>query len=181
VSHRRKTENDELDRLSLEEFKSSKKRPVTIILDNIRSRNNVGSVFRTSDAFRIEKICLCGITAHPPHRDIYKTALGATESVQWTAYETTMDAVHELKSEGWTIISIEQVDDSESLDHAEFLEAEKIAFVFGSEVGGVKEEVIDASDRCIEIPQFGTKHSLNISVSVGLVLWDHYVKTKTDS
>lgn len=174
---RRKTENDELGRLSIEAYKSSVKRQVTVILDNIRSRNNVGSVFRSSDAFRVEQVCLCGITPQPPHRDIYKTALGATESVSWKAFDKTMDAVDELKNGGWKIISIEQVDDSEQLDKASFMSDEKVAFLFGSEVGGVDADVINASDRCIEIPQFGTKHSLNISVSVGLVLWDHFMKT----
>jgi len=180
VSHRRKTENDELERLSIEEFKSSGKRPVAIVLDNIRSRNNVGSAFRTSDAFRLNHICLCGITPHPPHRDIYKTALGATDSVDWKAYDQTIEAIHELKAEGWTIVSIEQVDDSEKLDKVSYPNDEKVAFVFGSEVGGISDEVVNASDRCMEIPQFGTKHSLNISVSVGLVLWDHYLKSKSE-
>jgi len=178
VSHRRKTENDELDRLSIEEFRASEKRAIVIVLDNIRSRNNVGSVFRTSDAFRVDHICLCGITPHPPHRDIYKTALGASESVAWKAYSQTSEALAELKSEGWTLVSIEQVDDSEKLDETSYTADEKIAFIFGSEVGGIENEVIDVSDRCIEIPQFGTKHSLNIAVSLGVVLWDHFSKTR---
>ncbi|MEQ6120027.1 RNA methyltransferase [Reichenbachiella sp. MALMAid0571] len=170
----RKIKNEELQRISIDEFKSSDKNPVILILDNIRSLNNVGSAFRTSDAFMVEKIYLCGITGIPPHRDINKTALGATDSVDWEYQKNTLDAISKLKQDGWQIIAVEQAEKSLSLEKFEPQKDEKYCFVFGNEVFGVDQEVVDASDACLEIPQFGTKHSLNISVSIGVVLW-HYV------
>lgn len=174
----RKLQNEELDRLSVEDFKETAKKPIAIVLDNIRSMHNVGSSFRTSDAFLVEKIYLCGITAKPPHREIQKTALGATESVDWQHVESTAEAIAMLKADGWTIVAIEQVDESVSLEKFSFDTAKKYAFVFGNEVFGVDEEVVKQADVCIEIPQFGTKHSLNISVSMGVVIWDYFSKTQ---
>jgi tRNA G18 (ribose-2'-O)-methylase SpoU len=142
------------------------------VLDNIRSHNNVGSVFRTADAFLVEKICLCGITARPPHRDIQKTALGATESVVWSYYPETMDAISELASKGFKIIAIEQAEGSVPLQDVKVKKGEKYALVFGHEVNGVDQKVVDRCDLCVEIPQFGTKHSFNIAVSTGIVLWE---------
>ncbi|UII22090.1 RNA methyltransferase [Fulvivirga ligni] len=172
----RKLANEELDRKTVEEFKESDKLPIVILLDNIRSMNNVGSAFRTSDAFLISKIYLGGITATPPHREITKTALGATESVEWEHAEDTGKLVQQLKEEGYTIIAIEQVDKSISLDSFTPDKNKKYCLVFGNEVFGVSEEVIKHSDMCIEIPQHGTKHSLNISVSLGITIWDFYNK-----
>ena len=166
----RKLANSELNRISNEEFKIVDKLPLTIILDNIRSMNNIGSVFRTSDAFRIEQIILCGITARPPHKDIQKTALGATESVPWSYIETTKEAVEKLKKEGYKIAAVEQAEQSIMLDEYS-LGSEKLALIFGNEVNGVEDEVMGLVDECIEIPQFGTKHSLNISVSTAVVAW----------
>lgn len=176
----RKLKNSELNRLSVDEFKNSEKTPIVVVLDNIRSLNNIGSVFRTSDAFVIEKIILCGITATPPHRDIQKTALGATESVDWKYYEHIPDAILELKEKNYKIISIEQVNNSISLERFAVLPGEKYAVVFGNEIKGVQQEIINMSNYCIEIPQFGTKHSFNISVSAGIVLWELYRKIKLD-
>ncbi len=170
----RKLSNQELNRLNIEEFKSAEKIPVIVVLDNIRSLNNIGSVFRTCDAFRVEALYLCGITSCPPHRDIQKTALGATESVDWIYFEKTVDAVKLLKEKGYTVVSVEQVDTPVKLNDFEPEKEERYALVFGNEVKGVADEVINESRFCIEIPQFGTKHSLNISVSVGIVLW-HFV------
>ena len=167
----RKLKNSELNRLSVEAFKKVKKTPIVVVLDNIRSLNNIGSVFRTSDAFLIEKIYLCGITAKPPHRDIHKTALGATESVEWRYIENTLECIHYLQKKGCHCIAIEQAKNSLMLDEFDRRHHEKIAVVFGNEVKGVQQSVIDQCDNCIEIPQLGTKHSLNISVSVGIVLW----------
>ncbi len=172
----RKLKNNELDRKSVNEFKKSPKIPVTVILDNIRSMNNIGSVFRTSDAFMIEKIMLCGITANPPHNDIRKTALGADESVDWEYFSETKDAVNLLKSENYIIISVEQAEGSVYLQNFKVKKNVKYALIFGNEVKGVQQEIVDISDYCIEIPQEGTKHSLNISVSAGVVLWDFYKK-----
>lgn len=172
----RKLANSELTRLNVAEFKSAQKTPIIIILDNIRSLNNIGSVFRTSDAFLIEKIYLCGITAQPPHKDIRKTALGATESVDWEYQEHTMDVVEELKSKGVKIMSIEQAESATMLNALQLDKQEKYALVFGNEVKGVSQEVVSSSDTVIEIPQFGTKHSLNISVSAGVVIWDFWSK-----
>ena len=172
----RKLKNEELGRLSAEEFKAVAKNPLVIVLDNIRSMNNVGSAFRTSDAFLVEKICLCGITAKPPHRDINKTALGATETVSWEHYESTVRAVEALKKQGYLIVSIEQAEGSTMLYNFHPAKVEKYAVVFGNEVFGVEHEVVDLSDQVVEIPQFGSKHSLNISVSMGIVIWDYFSK-----
>ena len=168
----RKLRNDELNRISVDEFKSASKLPIIIILDNIRSLNNIGSVFRTADAFLIEAIYLCGITAQPPHREIQKTALGATATVNWKHFQTTSEAIIELKKKGYKITAIEQTENSVMLNNFSVKENEKLAIIFGNEVSGVEQEAIDLSDLVIEIPQQGTKHSLNISVSVGVVVWD---------
>ena len=172
----RKLKNSELIRLDVEEFKKAPKLPLIVILDNIRSLNNIGSVFRTSDAFLIEKIYLCGITAKPPHKDIHKTALGATESVDWHYEENSLNLIHVLKKSGVKIVSIEQAEDSTPLQDFKIDKNLKYALVFGNEVKGVQQEVVTASDFCVEIPQFGTKHSLNISVTCGIVLWDLFKK-----
>ncbi|WP_246581520.1 RNA methyltransferase [Echinicola shivajiensis] len=172
----KKLSMDELNRLSVDEYKTANKIPLVIVLDNIRSLNNVGSAFRTSDAFRIEKIYLCGITGTPPHRDIQKTALGATESVEWEHTSSTMEAIDSLKANGYQICSLEQVDKSTMLQDFQPSQDGKYALVFGNEVFGVEEEVIQASDHVLEIPQFGTKHSLNISVSMGITIWDFVSK-----
>lgn len=174
----RKLKNSELNRLSVESYKAASKIQLIVILDNIRSLNNIGSVFRTSDAFLIEKIYLCGITACPPHRDIHKTALGATDSVSWEYRESTLDLVRELRAKDIKVLSVEQTEHSVLLHDFEVSEDERIAVVFGNEVKGVQQEVVDQCDGCIEIPQFGTKHSLNVSVSCGVVLWDLYSKMK---
>lgn len=168
----RKLNITELKRISTEEFKKSVKLPLVVVLDEVRSLHNVGSVFRTSDAFRVESIYLCGITATPPHPEIHKTALGAEDSVSWIYYKDTCDAVNRLKAEGYTVLSIEQVEGSTMLQDVELEENKKYAIVFGNEVKGVKQEVVDMCDGCIEIPQFGTKHSLNISVTAGMVIWE---------
>lgn len=162
----------ELNRVSEEEFKTQKKHPILIILNDIRSLNNIGSFFRTCDAFNVEKIYLCGITATPPHREINKTAIGATESVIWEHRTSIVELVTELKEEGVTIASIEQAEETLLLQNTYQLNYSKIALVFGNEVDGVDQEVIDLSDHIIEIPQFGTKHSLNVSVCAGVVLWE---------
>ena len=177
----RKLKNSELDRLSVADFKLVAKTPLVIVLDNIRSLNNIGSVFRTSDAFLIEKIYLCGITATPPHKDIHKTALGSTETVAWEYVESTLELVEKLKSDGVKICSIEQAENATMLD--DFLPEPdcKYALIFGNEVKGVSQKVVNASDVVIEIPQFGTKHSLNISVSAGVVIWDVFSKLKAQS
>ena len=172
----RKLKNSELERLEISEFKTAKKSPIIIILDNIRSLNNIGSVFRTSDAFLIEKIYLCGITAQPPHNDIRKTALGSTETVDWEYVENTINLVEKLKAEGIKVISIEQAENATLLNDLKPQPHTKYAFIFGNEVKGVAQDVVDASDVVIEIPQYGTKHSLNISVSCGIVIWDFFCK-----
>jgi len=174
----RKLKNEELERLNISEFKNAEKSPIIIVLDNIRSLNNIGSVFRTSDAFLIEKIYLCGITAQPPHNDIRKTALGSTETVNWEYQENTQDVIENLKNGNVTICSIEQAEDATMLNDFIPQKNTKYAFVFGNEVKGVQQEVVDRSDVVIEIPQFGTKHSLNISVSAGVVIWDVFSKVK---
>jgi tRNA G18 (ribose-2'-O)-methylase SpoU len=161
----------ELHRVGVEEYKKVEKLPVTVVLDNVRSEMNVGSVFRTADAFLIERICLCGITPQPPKAEIHKTALGAEESVAWQYYPTTLAAVEQLKAEGYRICSIEQVHDSVSLEQYVIEPGQKTAIVLGNEVKGVSQEVVDASDVCIEIPQHGTKHSLNISCCAAIVMW----------
>lgn len=163
---------DELNRKTVEDFRSSEKMPIVVVLDNIRSMHNVGSVFRTADAFLIHAIHLCGYTPQPPHRDIQKTALGATETVAWKYFPSTKEAVELLKAEGFTIFAIEQAAGSKSLKEAGSLEVNKLAIVFGNEVEGVNDEVLTLCDGCIEIPQFGMKHSLNISVAAGIVLWE---------
>lgn len=167
----RKLQNEELNRISTEEFKQAAKLPVIIILDNIRSQNNVGSVFRTSDAFRIEKIYLCGITSTPENREVHKTALGAEDAVNWEYVKETRDVVEKLKAEGYRIYAIEQAENTTSLEELNIGLDGKYALVFGNEVKGVQQDIIDRSHACIEIPQFGTKHSFNISVTVGIVLW----------
>ena len=172
----RKLRNNELGRISVSTFKKTPKTPIIVVLDNIRSFNNIGSVFRTSDAFLVEKIYLCGITAKPPHRDIHKTALGATESVDWEYKKDTRTLVNDLKNQGVKVAAIEQVENSIMLDKFIPEPNKKIAIIFGNEVKGVQQEVVSESDYCIEIPQIGTKHSLNISVSCGVVLWDLYQK-----
>ena len=171
----RKLKNAELDRKSVEEFKNAEKTPMIVVLDNVRSLNNIGSVFRTADAFLIEKIYLCGITATPPHKDIHKTALGATDTVNWEYIENTIDLVKQLQQEEIKVYSIEQAENSISLNAFQ-LPNGKIAVVFGNEVKGVQQSVVTLSDGVIEIPQAGSKHSLNISVSAGVVLWDLYAK-----
>ena len=172
----RKTPNEELDRKSVDEFKAADKIPVCILLDNIRSLNNVGSAFRTSDAFLIEKIYLGGITGTPPHRDIQKTALGATDSVAWEHAPDCLELVKKLKADGYRVISIEQADDSTMLEDFTPKTDEKYCLIFGNEVFGVDQELVNASDYVIEIPQHGTKHSLNISVSLGIVVWEFFRK-----
>ena len=174
----KKLKTEELNRINIEEFKSVKKSPFIVVLDNIRSLNNIGSVFRSSDAFLIESIYLCGITAQPPHKEIHKTALGATESVNWKYFENTLDAISELKLEEYKIVSIEQTHGSIMLQDFEVEQNQKYALIMGHEVKGVDQKVIDASDYAIEIPQFGTKHSFNISVTTGIVLWELFRKYK---
>jgi 23S rRNA (guanosine2251-2'-O)-methyltransferase len=167
----KKLKLDELNRASVTEFKTMEKFPIAVVLDNVRSMHNIGSIFRTADGFAVEQICLCGITACPPHREIEKTALGATQSINWKYFDTPLRAIEELRNEGYIIIAVEQAQDSIMLN--EFLPAEgiKYALIFGNEVNGVSEEVMANIDACIEIPQFGTKHSFNIVVSAGIVLW----------
>jgi len=172
----RKLKNSELGRPTIEEFKDTVKIPLLVVLDNIRSLNNIGSVFRTGDAFLIEKIYLCGITARPPHKDIHKTALGATESVAWEYAADTLELVEKLKADDVIVASIEQAENSTMLQNFQIEPNQKYAVVFGNEVKGVQQKVVSASNYCIEIPQLGTKHSLNISVSVGVVLWDLFKK-----
>ena len=174
----KKLKNEELGRLSPEEFKEAEKIPAVLVLDDVRSAMNVGSAFRTSDAFRLEKIYLCGITAKPPHREINKTALGAQDSVEWNHAELISDCISELKKEGYQIVAVEQADESVSLLDFEINKEAKYAFVFGNEVFGVNDKVVETADTVLEIPQYGTKHSLNISVSIGVVLWDFVSKTK---
>lgn len=162
----------ELGRVSNEEFKEQDKFPVILVLDNIRSLNNVGTFFRTGDAFNVQKIFLCGITAKPPHRDIHKTALGATETVEWEYAQSTVDAIHQLKSEGVRTLVLEQTEQTTMLQTLEWNGKEPVALIFGNEVDGVQQEVVDCCDEVVEIPQFGTKHSFNVSVSAGIVLWE---------
>ena len=172
----RKLENSELERLSVEGFKAVEKSPLIVVLDNIRSLNNIGSVFRTSDAFRIEKIYLCGITATPPHKDIQKTALGSTASVDWEYTANTLELVEGLQTDGIQVLSIEQAEDATMLNEFTPKPNQTYALVFGNEVKGVSQDVVNISDGVIEIPQYGTKHSLNISVSCGVILWDLFSK-----
>lgn len=174
----RKLENSELDRKSVTDFKLANKTPIVIILDDIRSLHNIGSVFRTSDAFLIEKIYLCGITATPPNKEIHKTALGATDTVAWEYAKDVLEVITKLKAENTTVYAIEQVENAVFLDNFQPIKETKYALVFGNEVYGVSQEAIKMSDGCIEIPQLGTKHSLNISVSAGIVVWDLFQKMK---
>jgi tRNA G18 (ribose-2'-O)-methylase SpoU len=172
----RKLANKELRRLSPQEFKHAPKIPLIVVLDNVRSLYNIGSVFRTADAFRVEAIYLCGITATPPHREIRKTALGAEETVSWKYFKQTKDGIAELKSAGWKIIAIEQAEGSILLNEFHTGKNEKLALVFGNEIDGVGQDVMNLADGCIEIPQSGTKHSLNIAVSAGIVVWELWKK-----
>ncbi|HRM12169.1 MAG TPA: RNA methyltransferase [Flavobacterium sp.] len=168
----RKLENSELDRKSIETFKNSKKTPLILVLDDIRSLHNIGSVFRTADAFLIEKIFLCGITATPPNKEIHKTALGATETVAWEHHEDVLEVITKLKKDNVTTLAIEQVESAVFLQNFKVEKNKKYALVFGNEVYGVSQDAVALCDGCIEIPQLGTKHSLNISVSAGIVVWD---------
>ena len=172
----RKLKLDELNRASIAEFKTQQKLPVVVVLDNVRSMHNIGSIFRTSDGFSVEQVWLCGISAQPPHREIEKTALGATQSVDWSYYEDVVLAIEQLKKDGYIIVAIEQAENSTMLNEFKPVEYEKYALIFGNEVNGVSDEVMAIADGCIEIPQFGTKHSFNIVVSAGIVLWDFFAK-----
>ena len=172
----RKLENSELDRKSIEDFKKSDKTPLILVLDDIRSLHNIGSVFRTSDAFLVEKIILCGITATPPNKEIHKTALGATETVAWEHHENVLEVIENLKKENVLTLAIEQVESSIFLQDFKVTKNQKYALVFGNEVYGVAQEAVALCDGCIEIPQLGTKHSLNIAVSAGIVVWDLFQK-----
>lgn len=174
----KKLKLEELNRVDIDAFKLQEKLPVVVVLDNVRSMHNVGSVFRTADGFSIEKVVLCGITAQPPHREIEKTALGATLAVTWEYYEDTRLAVEALRNEGYKIVAIEQAKGSTMLHQNEPKQDEKYALIFGNEVNGVADEVMDKIDQCIEIPQFGTKHSFNIVISAGIVLWDFFAKLR---
>ena len=166
----------ELDRVSKEEFKTIDKTPLVVVLDNIRSLNNVGSVFRSSDAFKLEKIYLCGVTATPPNAEIHKTALGAEDSIEWEYEEDTKAVVAKLKQEGYKIFAVEQVQNSIMLDRVELDKTNKYVLILGNEVKGVQQEVVDMCDFAVEIPQFGTKHSLNVSVAAGIVIWEFFKK-----
>ena len=168
----RKLLNSELERKTIDQFRSTEKAPFIIVLDNVRSLSNVGSIFRTADAFLSEAIYLCGITSCPPHREIQKTALGATESVTWKYFSTTAEAVSELKKRGYKIIAVEQAEGSTELQNLQIEKNRKYALVFGHEVNGVDQEIVNICDQCVEIPQFGTKHSFNIAISMGIVLWE---------
>jgi 23S rRNA (guanosine2251-2'-O)-methyltransferase len=168
----RKLKLDELNRLSVSEFKASKKIPVIVILENIRSLSNVGAMFRTADAFKIEAIHLVGITARPPHREIQKTALGATESVDWTHFDTINESIQELKNKGYKVLSVEQTENSTSIENLNEIDASGVGIILGHEVDGVEQSTIEKSDHCIEIPQFGTKHSLNVGVCGGIVMYE---------
>ena len=168
----RKLNTEEIIRLTPEEFKETPKIPLIVILDNVRSLHNVGSVFRTSDAYCVEKVILCGITATPPNAEIHKSALGAEFSVDWEYYKETTEAVNELKQAGYTMLAIEQAHDSINMDTFKAEKGNKYAVILGNEVKGVQQSVIDLSDDCLELPQFGTKHSLNVSVTAGIVIWE---------
>ncbi|TKB98437.1 RNA methyltransferase [Pedobacter cryotolerans] len=174
----KKLKLDELNRVDITAFKEQEKLPVVVVLDNVRSMHNVGSVFRTADGFSIEKVVLCGITAQPPHREIEKTALGATLSVDWVHFDDTLIAIDQLRKDGYQIIAIEQAKNSKMLNTYLPNQTLKYALIFGNEVNGVSDEVMEKIDECIEIPQFGTKHSFNIVISAGIVLWDFFAKLK---
>ena len=176
----KKLKNSELNRISIEEFKNSSKTPIKVLLDNIRSAHNVGSIFRSCDAFLIDEIILCGITAKPPNKEIRKTALGSTDSVKWSYFENIKDAILKLKQEKYQIISVEQADKSIELKNFKIQSKKKYAIIFGNEINGVNQKVIDMSDDVVEIPQYGTKHSFNVSVCVGIVIWDFFTKIKTN-
>lgn len=175
----RKLKITELNRISAEEFKKADKLPLVVILDNVRSLHNIGSVFRTSDAFRVECIYLCGITATPPHPEMHKTALGAEFTVDWKYVNNAVEAVDNLRQEGYVVFSVEQAENSIMLENIQLEQWKRYAVVLGNEVKGVQQEVIDHSDGCIEIPQYGTKHSLNVSVTAGIVIWDLFKQLKT--
>lgn len=175
----RKLKITELNRISAEEFKKANKLPLVVILDNVRSLHNIGSVFRTSDAFRVECIYLCGITATPPHPEMHKTALGAEFTVDWKYVNNAVEAVDNLRREGYIVFSVEQAENSIMLEDMRLKQGKRYAVVLGNEVKGVQQEVIDHSDGCIEIPQYGTKHSLNVSVTAGIVIWDLFKQLKT--
>lgn len=177
----RKLKTEELGRVGIDDFKKQEKLPLVVILDNVRSMHNIGSIFRTSDGFAIEKIYLCGITAQPPHREIEKTALGATQSIEWAYSADVCDTINELKLDGYTIIAIEQAENSTMLNNYDPNNSMKYALIFGNEVNGVSDEAMNLIDICLEIPQFGTKHSFNIVVSAGIVLWDFFAKLKLNS
>ena len=166
-----------MQRLTVEQFREATKLPLVVVLDDVRSMYNVGSVFRTSDAFRVEAVCLCGITSTPPSTEIHKTALGAEDSVSWRYFPSALEAVESLKAEGYEVYSVEQAHGSTMLQHFSPASDKKYAIVLGNEVKGVHQEVVDASDGCLEIPQFGTKHSMNVSVTAGIVIW-HFAQTK---
>jgi tRNA G18 (ribose-2'-O)-methylase SpoU len=172
----RKLKLDELNRVSVDEFKEQEKLPVAVVLDNVRSMHNVGSIFRTSDGFAVEQVILCGITGQPPHREIEKTALGATQSIDWKYFPDTLQAIQKLRDNGYQIIAVEQAENSLMLHQFEPQAGKKYALIFGNEVNGVSDKVMKQIDTCIEIPQFGTKHSFNIVVSAGIVLWDIFAK-----
>ena len=176
----KKLKNSELNRISSEEFKCSTKTPIKVLLDNIRSAHNVGSIFRTCDAFLIDEIILCGITATPPNNEIRKTALGSTESMNWSYVENIENAVMKLKKEKYHIVSIEQADKSTMIENFKADSSKKYAVIFGNEIKGVSQNIVDLSDDVVEIPQYGTKHSLNVSVSSGIVLWDFFLKINTN-
>ena len=168
----RKLTVEDLNRIDIETFKKSDKLPLVMILDNVRSLHNVGSVLRTADAFRIEAVYMCGITATPPSAEIHKTALGAEDSVQWYYYADTLDAVHQLQAEGYVVLAVEQVEGSLKLGQFDFDASKRYALVMGNEVKGVRQDVVDAADQALEIPQYGTKHSMNVSVTAGIVMWE---------
>ena len=170
----RKLRTIEMSRLTLEEFKEAEKLPLIVVLDDVRSLYNVGSVFRSCDAFRVEAVYLCGITATPPNAEIHKTALGAEETVDWEYFEDTMEAVDKLKQQGYTVCAVEQAEGSTMLDNLLLDKNKKYAVIMGNEVKGVQQCVVDNCDMCIEIPQYGTKHSLNVSVTTGIIIWDFF-------
>lgn len=174
----RKLDILEMGRMDAREFREAKKIPLVMVLDDVRSMNNVGSVFRTADAFRLEAVYLCGITAQPPHPDIHKTALGAEDSVRWVYFPTALEAVEQLRSEGYKVCAVEQAEGSTMLQEAVFDASGRYALVMGNEVRGVRQEVVDACDACIEIPQYGTKHSLNVSVTAGIVMWQAFLQLR---
>ena len=171
----KKLTTEEMGRMTVEEFRKSEKLPLTVVLDNVRSLNNIGSVFRTSDAFRVEHIALCGITATPPHREIHKTALGAEDSVEWSYHEDTAECLRALKGQGYKVFAVEQVDDSVKLgirNEDLGIEGQPVAIVLGNEIEGVQESLLPLCDGCLEIPQYGTKHSLNVSCAAAIVIWE---------